>query len=149
VVHDLSLSINQETSRESQQALRDFLFQQTKEVQDNSFLDRTVIDNYIYTLVAHEKGAIKDDFVRETWDRVIESLQYIDVFIFIPTSVSVSLKDDTLRDCDPAYIDKVNRAFIEVLMKLVRDNNITVWTIAGNPQERVENVKKKLEEFSQ
>jgi predicted ATPase len=132
------LRINQETSDESQRAIRDFLYAQLEENSLNDvFFDRSVIDNYIYTVLAYERGAASKELVEETHTMMLASYDYLDRLFFIPTAVSVRLTDDQLRDIDTKFIDLVNHRFIATLLEASHKSNIAIDVIAGTRAERV------------
>jgi hypothetical protein len=139
------LKINQLTGRESQELIRDFLIEQ---VETNTFkdviFDRTVIDNYVYTKLADGSGEIDSAFVNETWEKSIESLAYLDMLFFIPTAASISLVDDEMRDTDVAFIDAVNREFIDALLRIRSLSPIPICVLAGTREERVREAKNCL-----
>lgn len=142
VVTERGLEINQLTGRESQKLIRDFLLDQVKtNTLDDVIFDRTVIDNYVYTKIAENKGGIDAAFVQETWDVSIEALQYLDMLFFIPTAASITLIDDELRDTDVAFIDAVNREFIDSLLKIRTLSPIEICVLSGSREERVREAK--------
>jgi hypothetical protein len=71
-----------------------------------------------------------------------DTLQSVDLYLFIPTAVSVPLVNDELRDIDTSFIDATNTQFLRILFELVRSNNIIVKVISGSRKERIEQVKK-------
>jgi nicotinamide riboside kinase len=144
IVRGKNLSINQLTSTDSQKYIRDFLYDQVIHADENTVLDRCVIDNYMYTLWAFKEGNTTIEFVEETKRIMIESLSYIDTYIFIPTTVAVKLVDDSLRDTTVSYVDTVNRFFIETLFELIDAYKIRVVVISGNREERIELIKHTL-----
>ena len=143
VVRDQQLIINQNSSTDSQKAIRDFLFVQIKtNTKNNIIFDRCVIDNYVYTYVQYEAGMIAKKFVDETYKIMIDGLEYIDTYIFIPAAVSVALVNDTLRDTDKGYIDRVNHHFLRILFELARDKHINIKIVSGTRTERIEQIQK-------
>ncbi|MEN9852238.1 MAG: hypothetical protein RI996_181 [Candidatus Parcubacteria bacterium] len=144
IVTDKKLSINQLTDTDSQKHIRDFLYDQVVHVDEHTVLDRCVIDNYMYTLWAFKEGNTTMEFVEETKRMMIDSLPYIDTYIFIPTTVAVKLVDDTLRDTSVSYVDTINRYFIETLFELVQTYHIRVVVISGSRQERIELITQKV-----
>ena len=143
VVKEKGLSINQLTGLDSQKAIRDFMFSQIKENKEHNFIfDRCLIDNYVYTYVKYEQGEISKKFVEETEKLLIDSLKYIDIYFFIPTSASVALVNDGTRDVDTLYIDAVNNAFLSILFELSKKHNINVKVISGTREHRIKQVKK-------
>ena len=143
IVEKDSLAINQDTDKESQKKIRDFLFMQVKINQNqNIIFDRCVIDNYVYTYVQHEAGIIEKYFVDESYKMMLDSLKYIDIYLFIPAALSIVLVQDNTRDIDTAFIDKVNHHFLRVLFELARDYKINVKVISGNRKERIGRIKR-------
>ncbi len=143
VVKRNNLNINQLTNLESQKQIRDFFFASLRANKEKDIIfDRCIIDNYVYTYIQYEAGLIKKDFVEETYKMMIDSLKQIDLYLFIPTSLSVALVSDDLRDIDKGYIDKVNHIFLKVLFELSKDKHINVKIISGGREERLEQVKK-------
>ena len=132
------LHINQETGEESQRAIRDFLYGQAKEnTSADVFFDRSVIDNYVYTALAVERGTASAALRDETYTMMLDSFGSLDRLFFIPTAVSVVLHNDLLRDIDTGFIDVTNRMFIATLLDVVRKSPIAVDVISGKREERV------------
>lgn len=143
VVEKSGLNINQLTNVDSQKAIRDFMFSQIKNNKEHNFIfDRCLIDNYVYTYVKYEQGEISKSFVEETEEILLDSLKYIDLYLFIPTSASVELVNDGTRDIDTLYIDAVNNNFLRILFELSKKHNINVKVISGDRNERIKQVKK-------
>jgi nicotinamide riboside kinase len=143
LVKKQGLNINQMTSVESQKLIRNFLFAQLRSNEiKNIIFDRCLIDNYVYTYVQYEAGLIPKSFVDETYNMMIDSLDYADMYVLIPASLSVGLVNDTLRDIDTKYIDKVNHHFLRILFELSRDRHINVKIISGSRDDRMEQIKK-------
>ena len=103
-----------------------------------------MIDNYVYTYVQYEKGEIPKWFVEETESMMIDTLRSVDLYLFIPTALSVPLLDDGTRDVTPSYIDTVNNQFLRILFELSRKHHITIKVISGTPEERIEQIKKLI-----
>lgn len=142
VVEEKGLKINQLTNVESQKAIRDFLYSQIKQNKEHNIIfDRCLIDNFVYTYLAYEQGEIPKKFVEESEEMMKDSLKYIDMYLFIPTSVSVQLVNDVLRDIDTAYIDAVNNCFLKMLFDLSKKNHISIKVISGSREERIRQVK--------
>ena len=140
------LPINQETSTESQKAIRDFLYAQLKDnTEEHVFFDRTVIDNFVYTALAVERGTVKKELLLETKKLMFESLSLLDRLFFIPTAVSIKLAPDQLRDIDTNFIDSANHRFIATLFEIARISPIAIDVIAGTREERVKVVKQIIQ----
>lgn len=145
VIEKRHLAVNQKTSLESQKEIRDFMFGQLRHnLEYNVIFDRCMIDNYIYTYVQYENGEIPKWFVDETESMMKDSLRTADLYLFIPTAVSVPLVDDGTRDITASYVDMVNHHFLRILFELSRTHHITVKVISGTPKERMGQVKKLI-----
>jgi GTPase SAR1 family protein len=142
VVLAKGLKINQETTVESQLAIRDFIYSLISESkEENIIFDRCLIDNFVYSYCAFLKGNIKDEFINESKEKVFEHLKYLDQIIFIPTALNINLEDDKLRDTDKNFVDLVNRVFIEILLEIASKNIIPIKVISGAREERVGQIK--------
>jgi nicotinamide riboside kinase len=143
VVQEASLEINQATTIQSQKEIRDFMFGELRHnTERNIIFDRCLIDNLVYTSVQYEKGLIPKSFVEESESMMLETLPAADLYLFIPTAVSVPLVSDNLRDIDTGFIDTVNNHFLRILFELARKNQIAVKVISGSRKERIEQAKK-------
>lgn len=143
VIEENGLDVNQLSGLESQREIRNFMFNQMRNNNEyNVVFDRCMIDNYIYTYVQYEKGQIEKWFVDETEAMMLDTLTEADVYLFIPTAVSVPLVADNTRDIDTSYIDTVNHHFLRVILELSRKYHITVKVISGSRKERIDQVKR-------
>jgi nicotinamide riboside kinase len=145
VIRKHNLSINQSTGLESQRLIRDFIVSQIQSAEGDTIFDRCVLDNYVYTWYAHTKGNIPDEFLEESKELLCKTASEIDLYLFIPSALSVSLVKDDLRDIDTAYVDTINRMFIETLFWLVRDCGVSVVTVGGAREERIDTVREALD----
>jgi GTPase SAR1 family protein len=145
LVLEKGLKINQETGEESQRAIRDFLWGQIEnDPHEDVFFDRSFIDNYIYTVLAHERGTVSQGLVEETHEMMLASFDLLDRLFFIPTAVSVRLTDDELRDIDTKFIDLTNQRFIATLLEASHMSDIAIDVIAGTREERVAAARKVI-----
>lgn len=145
VVTKKGLVINQLSNLESQREIRNFMFTQFRHnTEYNIIFDRCLIDNYVYTCIQHQAGTIPKWFVDETEAMMKDTLQAVDMYLFIPTAVSVPLVDDGTRDIDKEYIDTVNNYFLKILFDLAQRYHITVKVISGNRSTRIQEVRKLL-----
>lgn len=145
VIESKALDVNQKTGLESQKEIRDFMFGELRHNEKyNVIFDRCLIDNYVYTYVQYEKGDIPKWFVEETESMMTDLLSKVDMYIFIPTAVSVPLVDDGTRDITASYIDQVNNQFLKILFELIRKYQITVKVISGSRKERIKEMKKLI-----
>lgn len=144
VVRKHNLQINQLTGTESQRHIREFMREQIATAPDNTIFDRCLIDNYMYTRFGFEKGNVEEAFLRESEAIMHETAGQIDLYLFIPSALSIPLEDDALRDTTPAYVDVVNRTCIEIIFALIRSKGIDVEVIGGTREERIIAVRAML-----
>lgn len=145
VIEEKGLAINQVTTAESQRMIRDFMYREmSQNVEPNSIFDRCLIDNYVYSSVQYERGTIEKSFIEETKRMMHEQLSMVDLYLFIPTAVSIPLVEDGVRDTTASYIDAVNDMFLRTLFELVRTHHITVKVISGTREERIDQVKRLI-----
>lgn len=145
VIEKKHLEVNQLSDEQTQKEIRDFMFGQMRHnTEYNIIFDRCMIDNYVYTYVQYEKGEIPKWFVDETEAMMCDTLKAVDMYLFIPTAVSVPLVDDGTRDIKTSYIDAVNHQFLRILFDLSRKYQITVKVISGKRKERLDQVKKLI-----
>lgn len=145
IIESEDLVVNQKTDLESQKKIRDFMFGQLRQnTKYNIIFDRCMIDNYVYTYVQYEKGEIPKWFVEETESMMIDLLRAVDIYLFIPTAISVPLVNDGTRDITASYIDHVNNQFLRILFELARKHHITIKVISGTQEERISQVKKLI-----
>lgn len=145
VIESKKLDVNQLTTIDAQKEIRDFMFAQLRHnTEYNIIFDRCMIDNFVYTNVQYEEGHIPKWFADETEAMTKDSLQSVDMYLFIPTAVSVPLVDDGTRDITASYIDKVNNSFLRTLFDLSRKYSITIKVISGTREERIKQVKKLI-----
>ncbi|MBP6888122.1 MAG: ATP-binding protein [Candidatus Pacebacteria bacterium] len=145
VIERKELHVNQESTLASQKEIRDFMFGQLRHnAEYNVIFDRCMVDNYVYSYVQYEKGELPKWLVDETEAMMKDLLQCVDLYLFIPTAVSVPLVDDGTRDITASYIDTVNHHFLRILFEIARTHHITVKVISGSRQERIEQVKRLI-----
>ncbi len=144
VIRERNLSINRLTGTESQRLIRDFIADQIGASEGDMLFDRCLLDNFIYTSCAFDAGNIEQTFFEESKELLHKTARDIDLYLFIPSALSVPLVDDQLRDIDSAYVDAVNRHFIDTLFALVRDEGVRVVTIGGAREERVEAAQRAI-----
>jgi nicotinamide riboside kinase len=145
VIKKEGLFINQKTTEDSQRSIRNFLFNDVRHGTDKNILfDRCMIDNYVYSYAQYVEGKMPREFLEETEDMLREVIHNVDMYIFIPTALSVPLVDDGTRDTDPKYIDDINTHFMKILFELVREHRIIVKVVSGTRKERIKKMKELL-----
>ncbi len=145
VIESKKLPVNQKTSLESQKEIRDFIFGQMRHNKEyNIIFDRSMIDNYVYTYAQYEKGTIPKWFVEETEAMMNDTLQAVDMYLFIPTAISVPLVDDCTRDIAASYIDTINHIFLKTIFDISRTHHITFKVVSGTREERIHQVQRLI-----
>jgi predicted ATPase len=145
VIRNNRLKVNRETTQQSQKLIRDFLYQQIfKNKKKNVIFDRCVLDNLVYSYYQYELGKFSKKFIDESEKMMFDSLKRLDVLIFIPTGVSVPLKEDYLRDTDVQFIDSINRLFVSMILEVARKSKIKIAVVTGNRKLRIDQIKKLI-----
>lgn len=142
IIKERGMSLNKETTIETQTAIRGFMVEQAVSSQGDVIMDRCLIDNYVYTVWKTKRGEIGEYFKTETFLVLVNNLKHYDKILFIPFDHTIPLVDSTNRNIDPTYIRDINALFIEVLLQISKLCNITV--ISGSREERMNTVREKL-----
>jgi len=141
-----NLKIDQDATEESQKVIRDFLYRQiSKNEKDDVIFDRCIIDSFVYSLWQHELGSFSSSFIAETKAMMLDSINYLDALIFIPTALSVKLVDDNFRDVNHNYIDNINRLFVSVILEIARETKFNIFVVTGDRNTRIEQMRKVLQ----
>lgn len=147
------LKLNQEGNEESQQDILNFLCDQiVGEPKDsNLILDRTVLDNLVYTMWLNSREKVSNSFVKKTIDIVRETLVFYDVIFFCPVTKysPVKVEESEHRDIDPIYRQEIDVLF-KALMKQYGEHALAYFPfdhklgcpalieMFGNRQERIQ-----------
>ena len=114
------LKLNKEGNEESQMFILNFLCDQIvgQSKDTNLILDRTVLDNLVYTMWLNANDKVPNSFVKKTIDIVRETLPFYDIIFFFPiTKYSpVNIEKAEHREINPIY-----RQEIDVLFKALMD----------------------------
>lgn len=145
IANEKGLQLNQMTSEETQflimQHLNKLISENKKE---NVIFDRCLIDNHVYSYCAYLKGKISEDFIEASKETMFGHLQFLDLIVFIPVSLSVEISPEQQRDVDKNFIDLVNRVFVEILLEISRSFKIKICVLSGFQEERIKQIKKYL-----
>lgn len=124
---------------------------------DQVIFDRAPADYVAYSQFTADCGTtdIDDEFVATLVEPVKESLQSLDLIVFIPkTDLSpVEMEDDGIRPVDHGYRDDVDKIFKQMYRDdrygLMRQDNVArVIEIWGTPMERLAKLKAAVGEMS-
>lgn len=154
-VKELNLKVNRQGTKHSQRIILDCLVDDINQTRkgDHVLFDRCPLDNLVYSLWLHEKNVsdIDTDFIKESIEKVKESLRQIDIIFFIPITkaapVAMQARDN--RDIDKEYIVEIDNIFkaIEYQQQrgaspfFVKDDAPPIIEIFGSPLERTEMAK--------
>tara|TARA_B100001123_G_scaffold379170_1_gene447861 strand:+ start:1282 stop:1992 length:711 start_codon:yes stop_codon:yes gene_type:complete len=108
---------SKQTTSDTQWDILNFMLDGLQEYRSNHniIFDRCPLDNIVYSLWAHEKGA--DGFDKEFIDKCIpiirESMKFLDIIFFIPitSAAPVKIEDDGVREIDHEYIIEIDNLF--------------------------------------
>lgn len=154
-IKEQNLAINKIGNKRSQSIILDCLIDDIKQTKkgDHVLFDRCPLDNLVYSLWLHEKqnSDIDTDFIKESIEKVKESLRSLDIIFFIPiTNVApVSIEQKENRDIDPEYIKEIDNIFKAIEYQqlhgqcpfFVKDDAPPIIEIFGSPLERIEMAK--------
>jgi len=153
---DKEFSLNEEGTEDSQRKILNFLVEQiiNKKETDNVILDRSVLDNLVYTMWLNGYDKVENSFVKETINIVKNTLIFYDIIFFCPiTKFSpIILENEGHRSINPNYREEIDNLF-KALMKAYYEGNTIYFPldhelgcpafieIFGNREERIELTK--------
>jgi hypothetical protein len=158
IIKERGLSINKETSKESQKIILDSIVEsidQYSRSTDYVIFDRSPLDNLVYSLWAleHNKSDIDDEFISECIQVCRECLRKLDIMLFLPLTKYNSVNDieevKETRDSDPVYQQEINTLFMGLRdlrergddAFFVREDCGPIIEVFGTPEERIEITK--------
>jgi len=117
LIKEKNLPINKEGTKESQEAILNFLVDEAMESvgKKKIIYDRTPIDNLVYSLWLFDKGTsnVDEAFIDKTVSLVRNSIKFYSVIFYIPFCAEndVLLTAKTNRDIDPLYRSEIGHLF--------------------------------------
>ena len=117
LIKEKNLPINKEGTKESQEAILNFLVDEAMENvgKKRIIYDRTPIDNLVYSLWLFDKGTsnIDEAFIDKTVSLVRNSIKFYSVIFYIPFCAEndVLLTAKPNRDIDPVYRSEIGHLF--------------------------------------
>ena len=117
LIKEKNLPINKEGTKESQEAILNFLVDEAMESvgKKKVIYDRTPIDNLVYSLWLFDKGTsnVDEAFIDKTVSLVRNSIKFYSVIFYIPFCAEndVLLTAKTNRDIDPLYRSEIGHLF--------------------------------------
>ncbi len=112
-----NLKHSKETTKDTQWGILNFMIDNLQQYTrgDRVIFDRCPLDNFIYSLWAHDKfiNDIDTEFVKKCIPVVRESLRFLDVIFYIPITAAapIPIVEDTLRETDKSYIKEIDNIF--------------------------------------
>jgi hypothetical protein len=117
LIKEKNLPINKEGTKESQEAILNFLVDESMEDigKKKVIYDRTPIDNLVYSLWLFDKNIsnVDEAFIDKTVSLVRNSIKFYSVIFYIPfcTENDVLLTAKPNRDIDPVYRSEIGHLF--------------------------------------
>ena len=109
-------------------------------LKSNSVMDRCALDGVVYTRYMYEQGKISDwvmDFAEKVHEKIIDKYDYI--FYLTP---EFGIEDDGVRSVNEGFQKRVATLFEDYILQC----EIPVTHITGSVQERVKQIKEKINE---
>ena len=135
IIKEKNLTINQDSTCDSQLAIREALIDQMQEMSDKSHVvyDRSILDNIVYTLHGVEKGRIKDEkFVADSITICREMMKMVDIIFWLPLNNDIEITDQPNRDVDPIFREEIDHIFHAIYESYV-DHNDIIFDIKDQP----------------
>ena len=150
VVDKKSLSHN--TNKDTQWKILDKMVEnlQTYSQDDNVIFDRGPIDNLAYTMWKYDKGDsdIDDAFVKKSMELIKESMAFLDIIFFVPTTKVAPIEYDDDADLNFIYeVDNILKAIkhdwdVNAESKIFDHRDKPGFIdIFGAPHERIQMIK--------
>lgn len=151
IIKDKNLTINQETTKESQRLILESIVEDIKNAKKDEYwiFDRNPLDNLVYSIWSYDKNKsdIDEDFIADCIKIARLAIQKLDLMLFIPITKqnNIKLVEDGLRDIDPIYRREINELFMGLKQKretnddtfFVKDDSPPIIEIFGGRTERI------------
>tara|TARA_R110000851_G_scaffold31214_3_gene84579 strand:+ start:78 stop:608 length:531 start_codon:yes stop_codon:yes gene_type:complete len=109
-------------------------------LKSNSVMDRCALDGVVYTRYMYEQGKVSDwvmDFAEKVHEKIIGKYDYI--FYLTP---EFDMEDDGVRSVNKGFQSRVVALFEDYILQC----EIPVIHISGTVQERIKQIKEKINE---
>jgi len=137
-LEELGISFSEEPTFENYLVMLEHSTDQITESGDNVIFDRSPLDMLAYI---HAVSPYKNFDIQTLYNRVKDVMNEIDLLVFVP------IEKPDLIECAksdlPELRDKVN----DILNDWVRDFNSNVIKVKGSPEERREQIVKRMSEI--
>jgi predicted ATPase len=160
VIKDSNLDHSSKTNKKTQWDILNFMIEELQKTRsgDKIIFDRCPLDNLVYSIWSQEKNNsdIDEKFIKKCIPLVRESLRYLDIIFFTPTTkvATVELEEDDLRDTDSEFIEEVDHVFKAVHRDhktnpkssfFISDDKPAMIEVFGKRRERIEIIKLYLD----
>ncbi len=158
IIKEKNLKINKECNVESQTAIRDALLDQLLSTSGDKYvvLDRTILDNLVYTFYGFEKGLIKDDkFISESILLCREAMKMIDIVFWLPLNPDIIVFEPReQRELDPLYREEIDIIFQGVYDSYLnqdgilfdKENQPPIIILEGDVQKKINTIAEYIGE---
>lgn len=137
-------NINRKTCIESQLIIFNALCDEVINADDNTLLDRCVIDALAYTIWPNKYSKDETDITNRMIDIMMgttkKMIDLYDLIVYIPIDVDIEVISDNFRDTDLTYRKQIDDIFNEILFNedLFDIFGYKVITITGSREDRVD-----------
>jgi thymidylate kinase len=121
--------------------------QNLREKKASYMMDRCIMDGYVYSRYLHNHGRLEDStmsIAESMYERLLPSLD----IIFYTHPEQIPIDDDGERSVDPQFREEIIQIYNDLLydnQKWMTLHNVVV--LRGNPEERMDTIKRKLYQF--
>lgn len=152
-IKDKNIPHSKEGTEESQQAILDFLIEESNKYtrNDNVIFDRCILDNLAYSSWLYLNGKVSEKFLDQTRLAIRREIQDFDIIFFFPISKAseIKLEEDELRESDPIYREEIDNIFKTFSTSYQQqdgrvfpvDDSPPIIEIFGNRNERIKLVE--------
>ena len=151
------LNLNQQADIKGQTIILNKLIDEVLTMgNENVILDRSIIDNLVYTSWAKEQKSsnITYDYLIDAFNYGIRFINQYDLIIHIPLVGDGSdpvIVDDNLRATDPQYRVEIDELFEDVLNDLVQLYNFPrerIIDVCGSREDRMNQISMIIDKYS-
>ena len=140
-LHELGHKINEDGNDETQLKIAELHMLNIKKEGD-LFLDRSLLDCYVYSLYMQRNGQITVNTMMEIaamWKAYKES---VTMHLYIP--IEFDNVNDGVRSTNDAFRSGVDELFKQSFLDLIAEGNSNIGALTGTVEDRVSQVKELL-----
>lgn len=113
---------SKQTTAKLQREILEFMIKQQSEftLHDNVAYDRSVLDNIVYSVWAHDKGkkGFTEKYINESIGLVHKGMRTLDIIFFMTRENMGAIEDNNIREADPLYIEETDNIFRAAALQL-------------------------------